>query len=52
MRHYIKEQDYPSDYEIVYDQNGNRVYYVNKLKLWMYEETSNVAEVKWWKEIE
>lgn len=52
MLHYVKEHDFPLDYEVVYDQNDDKVYYVSKLKLWIYDGTSNVAEVKWWKEIE
>jgi hypothetical protein len=45
-------KDFPPDYKVVYDQNGNRVYYVSKFGIWMYEGSSNVAEVKSWKEIE
>lgn len=50
--HFVKYGDLPSDYKIVFDQNNNKVYYVSELKLWMYEGSSNVAEVEKWKESE
>lgn len=52
MLHYVKDDDFPPDYKVVYDQNGWEVYYVRTIKEWLYAGSSNVAEVECWKEIE
>ena len=50
--HFVKYNDFPTDYKVVYDKNKNQVYYVSSLGIWMYADSSNVAGVECWKEIE